>query len=710
MITIYAEKPDVGTKIAAALDKITLSGGQTVSFEKLASYDKAIKAQRSKDGYFIINYKGQKTYVTWGYGHLCELKQAYDYDEDYKNWHNIPLPFIPDKYEVKVKDATSKQFSIVKKLLNSSDYIINATDFDREGNLIFEYLMQASNCKKPYKRACLTSQTKEGFIEAFDNLKTSAEVRPITDAGIGRSIADWVIGSNLTVAMSLKYNSGVLSIGRVQTPTLNMLVERTLAIKNFKPTPYFTISAVFKTKKDEQYNAEYKIKKIDTRNEACEIVSSITGLDGKVKSVDRKITKKEAPSLYNLSSLQMDANSKYGFTLAKTLQIAQELYEGGYTTYPRTDSQYLTEDMLPTINSVLDSLEKIPEYKDYISGHTRYINQKKYFNNSKVTSHYAIIPTKDIPSGLSDDQQKIYDLIARSVIMMIYDAAQIEKTTVITDVNGHEFISNGSVIQKPGWTIIEKSGKDVWLPPLSIGEVVSGTYKVNDKMTEPPKYYTDKSLVSAMISAGKELDDEELKKYMESGVQGIGTEATRAAIIEALIKRGYAERSGKKIAATEKGIALISILPLQEIKSAELTAKWEYRLNEIANNRDNLNSFIKDIENLTCDWCSKITNSTTEVAAFAVSNSAGQTDLKCPICRSPIAKKAWGWGCSGYKNGCKFSINATIAGKKLTDTQVKTLITKGKTPKIKGFNSKTGKKFDAYLTLDENYKVVFAFS
>jgi DNA topoisomerase-3 len=710
MITIYAEKPDVGKKIAAALDKITLAGGQTVSFEKISAYDKAIKAQQFKDGYLLINYNGQKTYVTWGYGHLCELKQAYDYDEDYKNWKNIPLPFIPSSYDVKVKDTTAKQFAIVKKLLNSSDYIINATDFDREGNLIFEYLMRAANCKKPHKRVCLTSQTKEGFLEAFADLKTPEQVKPITDAGVGRSIADWVIGSNLTVAMSLKYNSGILSIGRVQTPTLNMLVKRTLAIKTFVSTPYYTINAVFKTANGDEYTAEHKTKKFEIKSEAEEIVSSILGYPGKVKSIDKKITKKEAPSLYNLSALQMDANSKYGFTLAKTLQVAQELYEAGFTTYPRTDSQFLTEDMPPVIDAVLDSLSKIPEYTDYIQGHTRYINQKKYFNNSKVTSHYAIIPTKVIPSNLSEDQRKIYDLIARSVIMMIYDAAQIEKTTVTTEVNGQEFVSNGSIMQKPGWTVIDKGSKDTWLPDLSIGDIVQGTYKINDKMTEPPKPYTDKTLVSAMISAGKELDDEELKKYMESGVQGIGTEATRAAIIEALIKRGYAERSGKKIVATEKGIALINILPLSEIKSAELTAKWEYRLNEIANGRDNLNSFIKDIENVTKDWCEKITSVSSSPDVFTNSTSRGEADLICPVCGSPISKKNWGWGCTNYKNGCKFTVNAVIAGKKLTDAQVKKLITKGQTSVIKGFKSKAGKSFDAALAVDENFKVVFVFS
>lgn len=708
MITIYSEKPDVGKKIAAALDCITLSNGKQISFDRIKDNDKSIKAQQFKDGFLKITFECEETYVTWGYGHLCELQNAYDYNADYKNWRNLPMPFIPDEYKVKVKDGTKKQFNIVAKLFAKSRLIINATDYDREGELIFYYLMVAANCKKTFKRAHFASQTKDGIIEAFSHLKSADQVKPMTDAGRARSIADWVVGCNLTVATSLKYNnSGVLSIGRVQTPTLNLLVERELAIKNFTPEKYYTVEALFSTTSGEKYRGEHSKKRFDSLAEAKAVIDKIRGKDGVVKDVSKKVITKEAPLLYSLSALQMAANSKYGFTLAETQNIAQELYEGGFTTYPRTDSQYLTEDMEPTINKTMDMLEKIPEYASFVSGKQRRYNKKRYFDNSKVTSHFAIIPTLTIPLNLTPNQQKIYDLIARSVIMMLYGPAKIERTSVITDVIGQEFVSSGSVLLDKGWMIVDNVSKDDVLPILTVGEKVSGTYEAKEKETEPPKHYTDKTLIAAMISAGKDLDDEELKKVMNAGIKGIGTEATRAAIIEALIKRGYAERKKKSVVATEKGIALINILPLKEIKSAELTAMWESKLNDIAEGKGNFDKFIKDIELTTKEWCNKI--NTTDNKKSISSSESTESSILCPVCGKPIVKRNWGWGCSGYKDGCKFSISLTIAGKKLTDKQVETLIKERETHVIKGFKSKTGKEFEAMLVLNDENKIIFEF-
>jgi DNA topoisomerase-3 len=443
--------------------------------------------------------------------------------------------------------------------------------------------------------------------------------------------------------MTLKYNgNSVLSIGRVQTPTLNMLVERELAIRNFKSEKYYTIEGTFETAKGETYTGDHSAKKFKDKAEAESIVNKITGKQGIVEKVEKKTTTKKAPPLYNLSSLQMAANSQFGFTIAKTLDIAQELYEGGFTTYPRTDSQYLTEDMEPVVNKTLNMLETLPEYKDFIKGKARKFNKKKYFDDSKVSSHFAIIPTLNKPDGLTSDQQKVYDLIARSVIMMIYERAKVERTSIVTNVDGEKFTTSGSTIVEKNWMEVGGLPKEKILPVLKEGETVNGTYKFLEKNTEPPKSYTDKTLLSAMVSAGKDLDDEELKKVMDSGVKGIGTEATRAAIIETLIKRGYAIRDKKSIKATDKGISLIQALPLKEIKSAELTAMWENRLNNIALKKEDFDTFVNDIEDLTRKWCNEITTAT---KSEFNGNTSGES-FTCPLCGKPVTKKSWGWGCS----------------------------------------------------------------
>lgn len=711
MIVIYAEKPDVGNKIAAALDKITLSSGKIIKFKDLKANEKAVKAQQARDGFLKIQYLGEECFVTWGYGHLCELKEAVDYDPDYKNWNKLPMPFIPTKFEVKVKDGVKKQYNLVADLMKKSSLIINATDYDREGELIFAYLYEAAKCKVPFKRAHFSSQTEEGLKDGFDKLLTSAEVQPITDAGRARSIADALVGWNITVKLTLaSATHSVLSVGRVQTPTENLLVERELAIRNFKPENYYTISAEFKTTLGEIYKADHKTKRFANKADADAIFTKIRGEKGTVTDIEKKTIFKEAPNLFSLSTLQMAANTKYGFTMAKTLEIAQQLYEGGYTTYPRTDSQYLTEDMEPVVNNVLDVLAaNNHEYKDLIDGQPRVFDKKKYFDDKKVQSHFAIIPTKVYPtSGLTVDQKKLYDLIARSVIMMIYRKAELENTKIITNVNGEDFVSSGKMVKDPQWMLVDTKSKDELLPTLTKGDIVDGSYKLNEKTTEPPKRYTDKTLLSAMLNAGKELEDEDLKKLMTSGeVNGIGTEATRAGIIETLITRGYAERDGKTIFATERGIQMIQALPIEEIKSAELTAKWETRLNKIAEDKDTLDAFVKDIEELVKRWVDELDKKVTKSSIGSpVMSSLGE----CPKCSKSIIKTKWGYGCSGYKDGCKFTISGEIAHKKITEAAIKKLLSKGTTGTIKGFKSAAGKSFDAELVFDSDHKVIFGFA
>lgn len=706
MITIYAEKPDVGNKIAAVLDCITLKNGKKITFKDLKANEKVVKAQQAKDGFLKINYLGEECYVTWGYGHLCELKQAADYDSDYKNWAKMPMPFIPTNYELKVKDNVKQQYKIVKDFFAKSSMIINATDDDREGDLIFDYVYRTTRCKKPFKRVHMASQTEEGIKDAFAHLLNSSDVKNRTDAGNGRSDADAIVGWNITAKMTLQ-NGGknILSYGRVQTPTLNILVKREKEILNFKKSKYYTINAEFETLNKEKYKGIHSKKKFDKKEDAEDVIRKIGNEKGIVKDINKTKSFRAAPDLFNLSALQMEANSKYGFTLAKTLDIAQKLYEAGYTTYPRTNSRFLTEDMEPTINIVLNELNKDPNYSKYINGRPRTINFNKYFNNKKVTSHYAIIPTKNVPTNLSSDHQKIYDLIAKSVIMMIYGPAEIEKTQLTTDVKGELFESTGTVILKQGWLEVDPCLNEDVLPDLNNGDIVSGKYSLEEKETKPPKRYTDKTLVSAMISAGKDLEDDELKKILSSGEGGgIGTEATRAAIVETLIGRGYVERNGKNIVATSKGIAAIDALPIEDIKSAELTAKWEQRLKNIEDGKESLTSFLKDIELQTKIWVDEIGSSVNKNSVSQSANVIGT----CPQCGKNIVKTKWGYGCLGYKEGCKFGIGE-IAGKKLTESQVKQLLTKGVTNQISGFKSKSGKLFNAKLKLTDEYKVVFDF-
>lgn len=709
MVTILAEKPDVANKIAAALDKIYLSSGKTVEFSELKANEKLVKSQQNRDGYLKIQYKGHECFVTWGFGHLCTLKQAHDYNPEYKNWRRLPLPYIPLEYEIKLRtsnnsswdEKVAKQFEKVKSLFEKSDLIINATDFDREGEVIFAYIYQLSGVDKPVKRACFTSQTKQGIIEGFTkNLKLGEDMKLTEAAGRMRGIADWVVGANLTTAMSLKHSgAGVMSVGRVQTPTLAMLVDREIAITKFEKKPYWAIEAIFTTSENEAFKAKHSIEKIHEKEEAERLFEKINGHDGIVSDIQKKKVKKEPPLLYSLSALQMDANSKFGYTLDQTLEYVQKLYDGGFTTYPRTNSQYLTEDMESTVNSVLDKLATVSIYRGLIENRPRVFDKKHYFDNKKVESHFAIIPTGNIPKGLPEQQKKIYDLICRSVIKMLYGPATLEQTKVLIDVNGEEFKANGSVIVEAGWMAVGDASKTELLPQLENGEQLKGEYKLCDKMSEPPKRYTDKTILAAMLSAGKDLDDAELKKLMsDPKTGGIGTEATRAAIIETLIQREYIVREKKALRATQKGIDLIQKLPLEQIKSAELTAKWERRLADIARGTEHPETFKKDFEAVVRNWVNVINS---KVAVSNVSYANILDGVNCPLCGKAIEIVGdQGYKCIDSTNGCRFKIG-TVYGKKITEAQLKKLCKDKETSVIKGFKSKDGNKFDAKLKIVE---------
>lgn len=720
MILIYAEKADMGKKIAAALDCITLPSGKRIQFDELEKYEKQI-SEAQRQGYFSIRYNGEPCKVTWGSGHVCGLKQAADYNPEYRLWSKLPVPFIPQKYEImaligKRNPAADKtRMQRFRELFREADLIINATDFDREGEVIFGYLYEFLKCRKLFKRAHFTSQTKDGIREGFRNLKSAAEIKNMEMSGRARGIADFDIGSNLTAQCTLKFGKRgeVWSVGRVQTATLNFFVNREREIRNFKSEPFWTVQALFTTDAGEQYKGTHTTKRFSTKPEAEEILKKICGRTGTVVEKEILHTKRAVPLLYSLSSLQMDANEQYGYTLDETLKTAQWLYDKEYTTYPRSKSQYLNDDMQSTVTQVLDALEGVSMYEPLISGKSR-VYEKRFFDSSKVKSHFAIIPTGKIPTSLTDMQAKIYDLICLSVIRMLYREAKIDKTNIITEVAGEQFASSGSVIMDKGWMAVgDVSVKEEVMPNLSEGDIVRGEYSLGEGKTHPPKRYDDKSIVVAMKTAGKTLENTELKKILEDPeVEGIGTEATRANIIETLIARGYIERKGKQFYATERGEFLIDNLPVEELKSAEITAQWEKRLSNIADGKESYDSFIQDIEEATRTWSLRIKEETVSLKKEDTAASKPTTGLICPLCKKgELVKHDWGWGCSEYNkgSGCKCSFNNKVLGKTISDSAFSDLINKGETRKLSGFVSKrTGKKFDARLILRDN-KIGFSF-
>ena len=481
----------------------------------------------------------------------------------------------------------------------------------------------------------------------------------------------------------------VIPVGRVQTPTLAMVVKRDLEIAEFKPTDYFVVEGTFTTGSDKHYKGIHKSRKFQDRKEAEELLARCIG-NGVVMSIEKKDVFKSPPYLYSLDTIQMDANSNFGFTLDRTLDIIQNLYEKGYVTYPRTDSQFLPEDMFQSIQKIHKML-KTNGYAELFNQEAEAVNMAKhkklFFDDSKVGSHYAIIPTEQTPLGLNQDEKKIYGLIADSVIRMLYPDARFEKTKIVTSVNGEEFITNGSVLAEKGWMHVHGNSKEELLPMLTENEEVQAECHVAAKKTEPPKTYTDRTLLAAMKTAGKDLEDDDLRKLMaKQKIEGIGTVATRANIVKQLIARGLLERDKNKICSTAAGKELIRAVPVEEVKSAVLTAKCEKELTQIMENKQTPEVFLDGLYHSVEMWCKEIMalqEGSVKSGGYG-KNADDVTGLICPVCGNPLRKLSWGYGCSDYENGCRFSIGK-ICGKMLTENQVRTLLSKEKVGPISGF-------------------------
>ena len=589
MIVCIAEKPSVARDIA-----------------------RIIGANASRQGYM----EGNGYQVTWTFGHLCTLKEPHDYTPMWKSWSLSALPMIPHRFGIKLieDEGIKKQFAIIEKLMQAADGIVNCGDAGQEGELIQRWVMQKAQAKCPVKRLWISSMTDEAIREGFQQLKDQTEYQPLYLAGLSRAIGDWILGMNATRLYTLKYgqNRQVLSIGRVQTPTLALIVNRQKEIDNFKPEPYWVLSTIYR---DTTFTATQG--KFKNKEEGEAAFSLIEGKPFEVTSVQKKAGKELPPQLYDLTSLQVDCNKKFGYSAEMTLNLIQSLYEKKFTTYPRVDTQYLSDDIYPKCPGIMNGLFQTKfggqaPYADLIRplGGKPLKKDKKVFDTSKVTDHHAIIPTGVPAQGLSDAEQHVFDLIARRFIGAFYPECKFSTTTVLGKAGEVEFKVTGKEILDPGWRVVqyvsssqqqpsdeddkEKKDEERTLPTFVKGESGPHTPTLTEKMTTPPPYYTEATLLRAMETAGKFVEDEELRAALKEN--GIGRPSSRAGIIETLFKRHYIRRERKRLVATPTGIELIDLIKEELLKSCELTGIWEKKLRDIEHKTYDPAQFINELK------------------------------------------------------------------------------------------------------------------
>jgi len=709
---IIAEKPSVARDLTDALPG---------TFENHESY-----------------YESEDTVITFAVGHLVELIAPEEYDERFKKWRMDDLPIIPDEFRLHARDKKAeKQLKVIHKLLQRDDVdkVVNACDAGREGELIFAYIYETSGVDKPVERLWINSLTKTAIKEGFEHLRPGEQLRQLEAAARSRSEADWLVGMNATRAATIRgraWVGGVVSLGRVQTPTLALLVKREREIQAFVPEPYWLVHAEF----DPRYQGlwfEGDETRLKEAKRAEEIAAKVSGKDGTVESVERKEQSERAPLLYDLTSLQRDANRRFGFSARRTLQVAQSLYEDKKAiTYPRTSSRWLSGDLVPQLKPTAATLQPIGEYAAaarYVLG-LQQLPLARVVNDSKVDDHHAIIPT-DVEhevSRFSPDERRIFDLIARRFLAVFHPPARYARTTVVTLVEEERFRSRGKVTLEAGWRGVygllsdadaqqqrqdeEGENESAELPPLEQGQTVKcASAEVEAKETKPPPRYTEATLLSAMETAGKLIDDEELREAMKES--GLGTPATRAETIETLIRREYIERAGKDLTPTPKGLQVITMLEEHPLTSPELTGNWEKRLTDIEHGTDDRGKFIDDIAEFTRATVEKIA----ELDKEKLRPERVELGL-CPRCGAEtgeiIRENSKAYGCTSWKSreetGCGFVIWKRVAGRTITPELARQLLEEGRTKEvISGFKSRAGKPFRARLVLNGEGKVEFDF-
>lgn len=667
MILCITEKPSVAKDIASILG-----------------------ANVRRDGY----YEGGDYKVTWTYGHLCTLKEPADYTDLWKRWSLGALPMIPQKFGIKLieQDSIIRQFKVIESLIAEASQVINCGDAGQEGELIQRWVMQKANCHCPVNRLWISSLTDESIKEGFQSLKPQQEFDNLYFAGLSRAIGDWVLGMNATRLYSLKYSvpGKVLSIGRVQTPTLALIVQRHHEIVNFVPEDFWELKTTYR---DVVFNATSG--RFKSPEEATEALNKIKDALFVVKEVTEKKGKESPQRLFDLTSLQVECNKRWGWTADDTLRLIQSLYEKKVTTYPRVDTTYLSDDIYP---KVPDILKRMTPYANLTASilEKKLPKSKKVFDNSKVTDHHAIIPTGQAPTSLVGDERKLYHLIALRFISAFYPDCEFMTTTVIGDAGGVGFKATGKVIVEPGWRIVYESDKssadeqseDKILPPFTVGESGPHQPSLLKKMTQPPKYYTEGTLLRAMESAGKTVDDEELRDAMKEN--GIGRPSTRAAIIETLFKRRYIYRERKNIMASQAGIDLIATINEELLKSAKLTGLWENKLRRIERGEYKASDFIAELKsmveeiviNVLSDNSSRKIEIIEEEKKASKAKSSGDRkritkfeQISCPKCgKGHILKGRTAFGCSEYKTGCDLKLPFEQYPETLTPSKLNKLI------------------------------------
>lgn len=589
MIVCITEKPSVGRDIARILG-----------------------ATEKHEGYF----QGNGYQVTWSFGHLCTLKEPSDYNDNWKNWNLSSLPMIPQRFGIKLidQDGYKKQFDIISSLLQNADEVINCGDAGQEGELIQRWILQKAGNKAPVKRLWISSLTDDSIRKGFHNLYDSQQFDNLYLAGLSRAIGDWLLGLNSTRLYSLRYSSqkgAILSVGRVQTPTLAMVVERQKEIDSFKSSHYWELKITYK----EISFAQTPSKKFKSEKDGLALIESLTGFPFEIINIEKKKGKESAPRLFDLTSLQIECNNKFGWSAEETLRLIQSLYEKKLTTYPRVDTTYLSEDIYNQLPDILDKLTPYSTYTKEILKH-KIIKSKRIFDNTKVTDHHAIIPTGETPRILTDpNERKLYHLIVLRFLANFYPDCNFLTTQVLGKINDVDFKVTGKVIEAPGWRTVlngkegdSKGDEAQLLPEFIVGE--KGNWKPNLLMrtTQPPKYFTEATLLKAMESAGKAIDTEELRDALKEN--GIGRPSTRAAIIETLLKRGYIERHKKQLKATEAGKKLISLINDELLKSPKLTGLWENRLRKIEKGEYSATEFIEQLKNQLQEIIHSVLNDT----------------------------------------------------------------------------------------------------
>lgn len=703
---IIAEKPSVARNIADAFN-----------------------IKKRKDGYF----EGEEYLITWAFGHLLQLFDAKDYDENMKGWRMEKFPFIPEVFKYKIKQdslnrniidkGAEKQIKIIKGLIDREDVdgIISATDFDREGQVIADEIFLYFSEKKPVYRLLLNEWTPDEVKKGMEKLKPNEEMQSLQDAGIGRQWADWIIGINLTSVTTIKYklNDGqILNIGRVLLPTLKIIYDRDKEIENFKSSAYYKLNATFKTSKNEEFEGTYyenNSEKFEDKKVLDEIKAKIKDKNAEIieKQTERK--KEYPPFLFNLSNLQGYITSKYkGWTSDKVLKVAQSLYEKKFITYPRTGSMALEESLVDRTRNVLEKLKVGLPYEEQI----KFVQNKRVFDNSKVESHSAIVPTYMKPNNLTQDERIVYTAVKNRFIMQFMPVAEFEETKITSKVNDPEvkgvFISKGKVQLVEGWRVVEKiDSKDTILPMVNEKEIVDLVdSKINKVTKKPPKKHTEKTLLRVMETCGKsfkenaEEDSEEMMASILSGFS-IGTPATRAETIKKLKDVGYITTKGKSLTCTELGRTIVEIFPVKELLDLEYTGRLEKTLSDIERGKVKKEDFLNLIKNFTIEGVKAIKNDDSMAKYFKVEAPEGVEVLgKCPNCGNPVIEGERGFGCVNWKNGCKYTIwknDKYIAsfGKQVTPQMVKLLLANGKVG-FRNLKSKKGNTFAAYFIYEKD--------